>query len=284
MLTEQQLQIRKKGIGASEVATLFNLNEYSTPYQLWMEKTGRSYHQEETDPMWWGSNLEEVIIKRYQKETGKSVTIDKETKYRANGKYSKYSPYMLCHLDGIIEDEKRLLEVKISRYAPSKWGAKGTSECPRNYQLQCQHQLGCMPGYQGVELVVFFYQTLSIQIYKIERNNDLIDKIGNAVDKFWNEHVLTDIAPELWTIEDVKLAYPINNDKFVEATPIEIETYNKLKDTSKKIKKLEEEELKYKTDLIMLTGGSSGITNNGDILCTYKTDKRGNRQFKLKGM
>ena len=91
------------------------------------------------------------------------------------------------------------------------------------------------------------------------------------------------LAPDLYTIEDVKLAYPLNNHEFVEASPVEVFAHEKLIDFRKKLKKLEEEELSYKTDLIIMTGANSGIKNNGDLLCTYKANKNGVRNFILYG-
>ena len=81
MLTEQQKQIRLKGIGASESSILFGLNEYSTPYQLWLEKTGYPFPDEENDNLWWGSELEPVIRKRYEYETKTNVDYDSKTKF-----------------------------------------------------------------------------------------------------------------------------------------------------------------------------------------------------------
>lgn len=37
---EEWLQVRKSGIGSSEVATIVGLNPWETPYQLWRRKVG----------------------------------------------------------------------------------------------------------------------------------------------------------------------------------------------------------------------------------------------------
>jgi putative phage-type endonuclease len=277
MLTDQQKKLRMSGIGASECSTIFNLNEYSTVYQLWLLKTGATQPEQENDDMWWGSELEPVVRRRYEKETGKTVGYDPETKF------CDLSPYMLCHLDGIIPEEKKLLEIKTARYNPSHWGQAGTSEVPPQYTIQCQHQLACMPGYESVDLCVFFWQTKSIVIYHIQRNEEIISKIISGVNDFWRNYVLTNISPDLYTIADVKLAYPMDNQTFAHATPVELSSYEKLIDIREKIKKLEKEELSYKTDLIIMTGANSGIKNNGDLLCTYKANKNGVRSFKVYG-
>ena len=85
---------------------------------------------------------------------------------------------MLCHLDGLIPTQKKLLEIKTVRYNPSciGGGQAGTSEVPPQYTIQCQHQLFCMPGYESVDLCVFFWQTKSIVIYNIKRDEIIISK------------------------------------------------------------------------------------------------------------
>lgn len=277
MLTEQQKLIRKNGIGASESATLFNLNEYSTPYQLWLDKTSSDSQEIENDCMWWGSELEPIVRKRYEIETKIEVVIDTETKY------SDECKRMICHLDGLIPTQKKLVEIKTAKYNPAKWGRPGTSEIPPQYTIQCQHQLACMTGYESVDLCVFFWQSKSITIYNVKRDEVIISKIKKSINRFWDDHVAPKIPPDLYTIEDVKLCFPIDNQNFIEAAPLELELHKKLLTIKKSLKSLEEEELKYKTDLIVLIGGESGIKYNGDFLCTYKADRNGKRSFKSYG-
>ena len=277
MLTEQQKKIRMSGIGASEVATLFNLNEYSTIYQLWLLKTGMAQPEPENDNMWWGSNLEPVIRARYEHEEKKTVVYDPETKF------CDTNPHMICHLDGLLPDEKKLLEIKTAKYNPAQWGVAGSSEIPPRYTLQCQHQLACMPGYESVDLCVFFWQTKSIVIYNVKRNEVLIEQIHDAVNRFWKEHVIPRVAPDLYTITDVKLAYPLDNHTFLDASPIELDAWTQLVEVRKQKEKILVQEELHKTGLIILTGAHSGIKNNGDLLCTYKANKNGVRSFKLYG-
>lgn len=40
-LTAENIENRKKGIGASECAIVLGLCKYKSPYELWLEKTGR---------------------------------------------------------------------------------------------------------------------------------------------------------------------------------------------------------------------------------------------------
>jgi len=279
MLTPEQLAQRKNGIGASEVSTLFNLNDYMTPYKLWAIKTGMIEPADlsDNDAVWWGNNLEEVIARRYSHETGNTLENLNITKVCPE------SPYLFATPDRFVAGKNKLLEIKTASYNPDKWGQPGSSEVPMAYQLQCAAQMACCPGYDSVDLAVFIWQTRGIQIYTIQRNEEMISSIVNTVNRFWNNHVLANVPPELFNADDVKLCYPTDNSQFLEASPIEVDSYTKLNDIRKQMKSLAVDELKYKNDLIVLIGAHSGITHNGDILCTYKADKRGSRRFNFNG-
>ncbi len=41
MLTLEQKAIRQTGLGATDCAAVMGLSPYKTPYELWLEKTGR---------------------------------------------------------------------------------------------------------------------------------------------------------------------------------------------------------------------------------------------------
>jgi putative phage-type endonuclease len=282
MLTEAQKQLRKTGLGASDVSALFDLNEWKTKYRLWYEKTGRADNEpdEESAPMWWGTNLESTIVKRFEKETGKQVSTDDES---LKTRWCPQTTHLMCHPDGIIESEKHLLEVKIARYNPDQWGASDSSQIPPKYQLQVQAQLACFPEYTGAYLAVFFYQTLTLQIYKIERNEEMITAITRSVIRFWNDYVMKDVPPDLYTVDDVKLAFPVDNKFFLEASPLEIDIYEKLNEGRNKLSKLKKENDKYENDLIVLCGANTGIKNNGDTLMTYKAAANGKRRFYFYG-
>ena len=64
---EEWLDVRKSGIGSSEVATIVGLNPFETPYQLWRRKRGLDAPQEENFAMKAGHYLEDAVEKNVQK-------------------------------------------------------------------------------------------------------------------------------------------------------------------------------------------------------------------------
>ena len=63
---EDWLAERRKGIGGSDVAAIMGLSAYSTPYQVWLEKT-QGIHEDisEKPAVMWGNILEPVVGEHY---------------------------------------------------------------------------------------------------------------------------------------------------------------------------------------------------------------------------
>lgn len=59
MSREEWLAHRRNGIGGSDAAAVVGMSEYTSPYMLWCDKTGRSKETEET----W------IIVKKVDKKT-----------------------------------------------------------------------------------------------------------------------------------------------------------------------------------------------------------------------
>jgi putative phage-type endonuclease len=204
MLTLEQIEARKQGIGASEVVILFPEipNSYKTRYQLWMELTGRLERDQTLDDFqWWGHALEPVIAKRYEYETGEKL------EYRSDTIIHPRLPFMLCHPDRFVFGKRKLVEIKGVSYNPDAWGEAGTDQVPPEYVLQVQHQLSCTE-YEEADLIAFFLNYRKSVIYRFQRDNELIAVIENAVTQFWNNHVLADTPPELTNLSDCKITFP----------------------------------------------------------------------------
>ena len=67
---EEWLEVRKSGIGSSEVATIVGLNPWETPYQLWRRKRGLDAPKPENFAMKAGHYLEDAVSRFWADETG----------------------------------------------------------------------------------------------------------------------------------------------------------------------------------------------------------------------
>lgn len=63
------LKSRKAGVGGSDMSTILGLNSFKTPYELWLEKTGRVEPEDISDK--WaivkGNALENELRKRFRR-------------------------------------------------------------------------------------------------------------------------------------------------------------------------------------------------------------------------
>jgi predicted phage-related endonuclease len=62
---EAWLKVRTLGLGGSDVAAACGLSPWTTPYQLWLEKTGRAERERDAaavQRMRWGQLLEPLVL------------------------------------------------------------------------------------------------------------------------------------------------------------------------------------------------------------------------------
>ncbi len=64
---------RLTGIGGSDLAAILGLSKWRSPYQVWLEKTGRSQPQAATLAMRYGIHNEGFVAKEYEAATGRKV-------------------------------------------------------------------------------------------------------------------------------------------------------------------------------------------------------------------
>jgi len=201
MLSKKQLEERKKYIGASEAAAVLGLSRYATPLEIWAIKTGQiEAPQEETLPMWVGTEMEEIIAKRFTLETGKKVQ-------RVNSTiYHKQHPFLACHLDRKVVGENSILQCKTaSAYKCREW----ENDIPVEYIIQEYHELACS-GYKKA------YIACLIGNHKFVITEILFDKeklnILNTIKKevaFWNKFVAPKVMPDTITASDSDVLYQL---------------------------------------------------------------------------
>ncbi|WEA46847.1 YqaJ viral recombinase family protein [Priestia aryabhattai] len=190
MSREEWLEQRTKGIGGSDASIVLGLNKWKTPFELWLEKTGQVIPQElQSDAAYFGSLLEDLVAKEFEKRTGKKVR-----RKNAMLQHPEHS-FIIANVDRMIVGEKAILECKTtSAYNAKEWESE---EIPANYIVQVQHYLGVLgPEYKKAYFAVLVGGNKFIW-KEIERDDELIDIIFSQEINFWNEHVKENVAPAL---------------------------------------------------------------------------------------
>lgn len=182
--TRQWHKERNNGIGASEIAAAVGLSQYEQPLSVWLrksaarEKGAKPITREETIQMRIGSALEDVIKDEFEREHGPLLNRN-PMMYRAwEGSYLFATP------DGIV-DSQTLLECKTcGQYGEDKWGESGSDVIPAEYYAQVQFQMGVMECW-SCWVAVLFKRTDEVRFYKIQRNQELINRLFFAAKLFW---------------------------------------------------------------------------------------------------
>lgn len=185
------LAIRKTGIGGSDAAAAVGLSPYKSPLELWLEKTGRDEGLAKPDPLdttqpiYWGTLLEPMVVAAYTQQTGRRVR-----KVHAVLQHPEH-PFMLANLDREVvgDAEVQILECKTA----GEFGARLWKDgVPEYVQLQVQHQLAVTGKIAADVAVLLCGQKLGV--HRIQRDDELIARLVTLEARFW-DYVIRDQPP-----------------------------------------------------------------------------------------
>ncbi len=265
------LELRKTGIGSSEVATIVGLNPWETPYQLWRRKVGIDAPKEENFAMKAGHYLEDAVSRFWADETGREIIKRSagDLIIRDNDRpYLQVSPDRTYWLTGEKRNDtnKGILECKTTQMAVD------ADDLPKHWFCQVQYQLGVAGiehgslawlcsgrefGYKDIDLVPDFYQWLV-----------------EEVSRFWQDNILARVEPSAVSVKDVLLKYNRHADgKIVEVGADIFDACSELREIKKQIKGLETTQAELEERIKLAFGDAEGISFDGQTLATWKAPK-----------
>ena len=190
---DEWLTVRKGGIGSSDAGAAVGLNPYQSPLELWLVKTGRDGGlpkvdpNDETNPMYWGTLLEPIVAAHYTKRSGNRVRrINAVLQHPDQDK-----AWMLANIDREIvgASDVQILECKTA----GEFGARLWRDGVPDYVVcQVQHQLA-VTGKAAADVCVLICGQ-EIRIYRIERDDVLINRLIELERQFWR-YVEMDVPP-----------------------------------------------------------------------------------------
>lgn len=268
---EEWLDVRKSGIGSSEVATIVGLNPWETPYQLWRRKVGIDAPKEENFAMKAGHYLEDAVSRFWADETGREIIKRSAVDWiiRDNDRpYLQVSPDRTYWLTGEKRNDtnKGILECKTTQMEVD------ADDLPKHWFCQVQYQLGVAGlehgslawlcsgrefGYKDIDLVPDFYQWLV-----------------EEVSRFWQDNILARVEPSAVSVKDVLLKYNRHADgKIVEVGADIFDACSELREIKKQIKGLETTQAELEERIKLAFGDAEGISFDGQTLATWKAPK-----------
>ncbi len=278
MITEQQREARKLGIGGSDMPIILGLSNYKTPYQLYLEKIGEAETNHEMTPyQYWGHALEGVIRDEFAKRNNVAVETPDTIVH-------PFHDFLRGNVDGFIPDWNAVLEVKCSAgFMAHEWGEDGSDTIPMSYLVQVAHYCSVLNA--DCAYIAVLIGGNDYREFKYTRDLELESTVIDAAKKFW-ECVQTRTPPEPINQIDLRLMYPKHDPEKTKTIAPEVkEQLTTLLDTRFKIKALSEVEEKYKFNIMQFMQDAEVLVNEtGQPVVSWKANKRGSRAFLLKGI
>lgn len=188
----QWVENRKHGIGGSDVATIMGLNRFSSPYEVWLVKTGQTESPDLSgkEAVEWGNRLEDVVASKF-------AELHPELKVEAKEAtlVSKERPWAFANLDRLLTDEhgsNGILEVKTAgAFRAHDWD----DGVPTYYLTQVAHYMS-VTGFDWAWFAVLIGGQ-EYREFRVERDEDDIKVVNEAVDGFWHGNVEKFLPPAL---------------------------------------------------------------------------------------
>ena len=201
MTRAEWLEARRKGIGGSDASAIMGQNQWASPLSVYMDKRGIAPEKEESEAMRQGTDCEEVVAKRFERESG--IKVKRCHKLIQHPDY----PWMLANIDRQIVGADGFMGLECKTTSPyAKTDFEGGS-IPPNYFWQCQHYMA-VTGAQQWYLAVMVFST-AFHIFVIPRDENAIAQLIEAERSFWQDHVLAGVPP-----------YPIGSEADDEAIDV----------------------------------------------------------------
>lgn len=241
MLEQEWLELRRKGLGGSDVATAMGLSPWKSPMQLYLEKTGEIDPEPLTsEVVYWGTVLESVIADRFA-ELHPELTVEEPKQMLVHSDY----PFMLANLDRVVitsDGKQGVLEVKTTSATQSdKWK---DDNVPIHYVLQVQHYLA-VTGYDFAYIACLIGGQNYVERY-IDRDEDLIAQLIDKESEFWN--CVETKTPPAW--DGSEASWQILRSLYPRAEKGKaVELPKDLVDTMKEFKELEDRSKEYEAVL-----------------------------------
>jgi putative phage-type endonuclease len=172
---EEWLKVRKLGLGGSDMAAVLGLSPWRSPIDVWLDKTSDTVEEKESEPMYWGNVLEEVVAQEFAKRSGYKVRNNNFTLQ------SEEYPYLLANIDREIVGIDAGLECKTANaFKANEWDGDNV---PDAYYIQCQHYMAVTGKSSWWIAALIGGNTF---VYKeIKRNEEVIKAIIDTGAAFW---------------------------------------------------------------------------------------------------
>lgn len=197
------LEHRKHGVGGSDIAAIMGLSDYSTAYDVWLEKTNRYVENfSESFPILKGKAEEPVLREWFDIICEGSMIVMDGTGYSV---HDPKHPHLLASLDGVLYDKDTgsygILECKTAAsFKARHWKTPdGEYSIPEYYLTQTTFYMA-VTGFSWGYVIADIGMTSPV-IIRFERDEQDIQAVVTAAEDFWKK-VEDDVIPDV-TMKDI---------------------------------------------------------------------------------
>ena len=258
---EEWLEQRRQGIGGSDAAKVLGVSRWGGPLSVYLEKKGLYIPDDPGEPAYWGTVLEDVVAREFEKRSG--LRVQRQNKIFTHPDY----PWMLANIDRRIVGQKKGLECKTaSNFMGDEWEG---DELPDAHYIQIQHYMAVM-GWEACWVACLIGGQRYVQ-KEVQRNPGLINTIIEKEREFWEEHFLKDVPPPVTPFDNPNSLWPeqTEDDMVQDIDEETITIAQSLARVQATIKGLENEEERLKGILKAKIGEKAGIQG----ICSWKQAK-----------
>ena len=263
------LEERRRGLGGTDAAAVLGVSKWSSPHDVWLSKRGEDAEKPDSEVMWWGRELEDIIARRYMERTGRLVWNPERMLQHPE------HPCLIGSPDRLVLNAERGLEVKTaSVYTASEWGPEGTDDIPPAYLVQCLHYIA-LTGFAAWDVAVLIGGN-DFRVYTVRRDESLERDIVARLVEWWERHVVAGIEPDITDSEGTRrwLAqrFPLDVAPPLKADHVAEGWANRLASARAALAVAEEQKAIAENNLKALIGDASGMNGPGWRV-TWKSTK-----------
>lgn len=276
---EEWLEVRKKGIGGSDIAAICGFSSYRSALFIYLDKTDQKPSEEiENIAAEVGLELEPYLSKKFKKWMAENESIEIELQEMPEVLQHDEIDYFLVNLDRWFEHPERgncAVELKTTtEFKRDLWYG---DEVPDEYYAQVQWQL-MITGWNWAYLVVLIGNRI-VDVKPIPRNEAFIKRLAEFGKSFWENFIIPETPPAPDGSDSsetaLKSLYPIEepgtiaefsaaDGEMLAKTLNEIDEWSeKNRDADKKLKELKQ--------IVKWKMGEFEVGYAGDKKITFKT-------------
>jgi putative phage-type endonuclease len=189
-LNASQRAARAKRLGSSDAAAVLGLDPFCTALDVYQEKVGAVEPWDGDEHTDRGTFLEPGLRAWASKILGKQ--------FCGGRMFIHPSDHLLANLDACDRADNPIEGQEIKTTALTEgWGDPFTDQVPEKVHVQVAHQFACVPSLRVMWVPVLMpaYRGFRFNIYRIERNPELVAAVEAAGLKFMLEYVDKRVPP-----------------------------------------------------------------------------------------